>query len=260
MALQRDRSPASFARIGPWRLLGSIRSIRRSAQDRRLIAHRWRRPMPGSWNRGPRQADAPAVRRGLMKRRSIALFTALVLTMTAASTALAWPPGHVTVATDGCSFSVHIDLDDATPVVGWSVNASTESTWDSGTTILSGSGATDADGVLDLGPFTADPGEYNVVVGDESPVDGSSIVEHFALSCEAATPTPTPVVTPTPTPVPTPTPTGSELGVGGTPPPTGEEEGLTGTPPAGGAVGVALFLVGPHTLARVPVRHRSRRR
>jgi hypothetical protein len=228
-----------------------------------------------------------------MKRRSIALFTALVLTMTAASTALAWPPGHVTVATDGCSFSVHIDLDDATPVVGWSVNASTESTWDSGTTILSGSGATDADGVLDLGPFTADPGEYNVVVDDESPVDGSSIVEHFALSCEAATPTPTPVVTPTPTPVPTPTPTGSELGVGGTPPPTGEEEGLTGTPPAGGvggvsvtppptdtdapaptastdgptaailailAVGVALFLVGPHTLARVPVRHRSRRR
>ena len=120
-----------------------------------------------------------------MRRRSIALLGAILFSLAASSTALAWPPGTVSVSTDGCSFTIHIDLESQTDVVGWSVNASTETTWDSGTTVLHGSGSTDANGVLDLGPFTADAGEYNVVVDDESPVDASSIVEHFVLSCEA---------------------------------------------------------------------------
>ena len=130
-----------------------------------------------------------------MRRRSIALLGAILFSLAASSSALAWPPGTVSVATDGCSFTIHIDLDSQADVLGWSVNASAETTWDSGTTVLHGSGSTDANGVLDLGPFTADAGEYNVVADDESPVDAGS-----------------------------PPPTGEELGLTGagplTPPPT----------------------------------------
>jgi hypothetical protein len=184
-----------------------------------------------------------------MRRRSIAILGAILFSLAASSTALAWPPGTVSVATDGCSFTIHIDLESQTDVVGWSVNASTDATWDSGTTVLRGSGSTDSDGVLDLGPFSADAGEYNVVVDDESRVDASSIVEHFLLSCEAPVAS-GPVASAPPA-------TGSELPAAGSPPPTGEELGLTGagaltppptdvnvTAPAGSPIGFWAALIG----------------
>jgi hypothetical protein len=184
-----------------------------------------------------------------MRRRSIALLGAILFSFAASSSALAWPPGTVSVATDGCSFTIHIDLDSPTPVVGWSVNASTEATWDSGSTVLHGSGSTDSDGVLDVGPLSVDAGEYNVVVDDETPVDASSIVEHFVLSCEAPVAS-VPVASAPPA-------TGSELPAAGSPPPTGEELGLTGsgtrtppptdvnvTSPAGSPIGFWPALIG----------------
>ena len=198
-----------------------------------------------------------------MRRRSIALLGAILFSLGASSSALAWPPGTVSVATNGCSFTIHIDLDSQTDVVGWSVNASTETTWDSGTTVLHGSGSTDANGVLDLGPFTADAGEYNVVVDDESPVDASSMVEHFVLSCEAPVAS-VPVASAPPA-------TGSELPAAGSPPPTGEELGLTGagpltppptdvpvTAPAGSPIGFwpALLGIGALTVSTLVLSRR----
>jgi hypothetical protein len=178
-----------------------------------------------------------------MRRRSIALLGALLLaaSLAVSPTVLAvWPPGTVTVETNGCTFRVHIDLESATPVVGWEVKASTETSWDSGTTILHGSGSSDANGVLDVGPFTADAGEYNVIVDDETPVDASSIVKHFTLACEAASapPSEAPSAPPSEAPSASTAPSGSELPAEGSPSPTGGEEGLTGTPPRGGGAGL----------------------
>lgn len=175
-----------------------------------------------------------------MRRRFLALLGGLILALSAAasSTVLAvWPPGTVTVETDGCTFRVHIDLESETPIVGWEVNASTETSWDSGTTILHGSGPSDATGALELGPFTADAGEYNVVVDDETPVDASSIVKHFTLSCEAASAAPSeaPSAPPSEAPSASAAPSGSELPAEGSLAPTGGEQGLTATPAGGGA-------------------------
>jgi hypothetical protein len=174
-----------------------------------------------------------------MRRPRLALLAGTLLALLAAPSAFAiTPPGTVTVETNGCTFQVHIDLDQAADVVGWTVNASTKVDWDAGTTILHGSGSTDANGRLDLGPFTADPGEYNVVVDDETPVDSSSIIEHFTLTCESGSEAPIASggsSAPSPSIASSaPTPSGSELGAGGTPPPTGEEEGLSGTGGVGG--------------------------
>jgi hypothetical protein len=155
-----------------------------------------------------------------------------LLALVAAPSALAiTPPGTVTVVTDGCSFRIHIDLDQAADVVGWTVNASTKVDWDAGKTILHGSGSTDADGRLDLGPFSADAGEYNVVVDDETPVDSSSIVEHFTLTCASGSEAPVGGGGSS-----APSPSGGELGAGSTPRPTGKEEGLSG---AGGVGGIS---------------------
>ena len=162
-----------------------------------------------------------------MRRSRLPLLAGSLLALVAAPAALAiTPPGTVTVDTDGCSFTIHIDLDQAAAVVGWTVNASTEVDWNDGTTVFSGSGPTNADGKLDVGPMTADAGEYNVVVDDETPVDSSSIIEHFALTCEGGAGAPAASASAAPG--------GSDLGVGGTPPPTGEEEGLGGTGAVGG--------------------------
>jgi hypothetical protein len=169
-----------------------------------------------------------------MTRLRRALLAGTLLALIAAPSVLAvTPAGTVTVETDGCSFRIHIALDVATDVVGWTVNASTEVDWDAGTTILHGSGPTDAGGRLDLGPFTADPGEYNVVVDDETPVDRSSIVEHFSLACESGSEAPVDSGGSG-----APTPSASELGAGATPPPSGEEEGISGSGGGGGGTAV----------------------
>ena len=170
-----------------------------------------------------------------MRRPRLALLAGSLLALLAAPTALAiTPPGTVTVDTDGCSFTIHIDLDQAAAVVGWTVNASTEVDWNDGTTIFSGSGTTDADGKLDVGPKTAEAGEYNVVVDDETPVDSSSIVEHFTLTCGGGSEAPVeasgaPVeASAAPGGAASSAPSGAELGGGRTPPPTGQEEGIGG--------------------------------
>jgi len=113
----------------------------------------------------------------LLHRGLVAVFGAAAIAVFAAGSTLAiTPPGTVTVETNGCSFVIHIDLDQHADVVGWSVNASTDpGDWNDGTTVLDGATTTDADGNVDVGPLTADAGEYNVVVDDETPVDSSSI-------------------------------------------------------------------------------------
>ena len=171
----------------------------------------------------------------MTRLRRAVLAGALLALIAASSVSAVTPAGTVTVETDGCSFRIHIALDLATDVVGWTVNASTDVDWDAGTSILHGSGSTDGGGRLDLGPFTADPGEYNVVVDDETPVDRSSIVEHFSLACESGSAAPVGSGGSA-----APSPSGSELGAGGTPPPSGQEEGISGSGGGGGGGGIAV--------------------
>jgi hypothetical protein len=150
-----------------------------------------------------------------MMSRLLVLPAAAAAVLLAAGTAAAvWPPGTVAVATDGCQYTIHIDLDvDPNPaIVGWEVRAFTSAPFD-GALVASGSGAPDAEGRLTVGPLTADPGHYHAIVDDEVPVDASSNIVDFALACEA------------------PTASGSELPISGSPSPTGGEEGIGGTPP-----------------------------
>jgi hypothetical protein len=145
------------------------------------------------------------------------------------------PEGSVTVETNGCDFTIHIDLDVASPVIAWEVKKYA-SDWKDGKTVLEDSVSGDADGKVDAGPYTLPAGHYNVAVDDE-PVDSSAIVEDFTLTCEKASSSPSeqPVETESAspsgeelpvaaTPKPKPKPTGQELGAVGvgniTPPPT----------------------------------------
>ena len=167
-------------------------------------------------------------------RRFLALPISLLLAIWATGTVAAvWPPGTVTVDTDGCSFTVHIDLDEQPAIIGWEIREFNAS-WMDGSVILSGSGKPDAEGRLTVGPLEAAEGHYNAIVDDETPVDSSAQVVDFTLSCPASPAPPTPAP-PTPAP-PTPTPAGEEHPAQGTPPPTGEELAAVGvganvTPP-----------------------------
>ena len=175
-----------------------------------------------------------------MHRRLLALPGAAALVLLTAGSVLAvWPPGKVAVETDGCSYTIQIDLDIEPDIIGWDVRVFAED-WMTGEVINSGTGVPDDKGRLTAGPFTAPPGHYNLAVDDEVPDKSSNVVD-FTLSCAAATPTPTPTPTATPTatptggelpatPAPTPTPNGGEQPVQGTPPPTGEVLGLTPPP------------------------------
>jgi hypothetical protein len=178
------------------------------------------------------------VRKGAnnMKARALALIGALLAIALSASAALAVaPPGKVTVETAGCTFTVLIDLEQHYDVVGWKVKEFNAANWNDGLTLFKGSGPTDQNGDMTVGPFTAPAGHYNVAVDDEYPPDGSSIVVDFTLSCAAATPTPTGSELPTEQPsgsaLPTEQPSGSAL-------PTGGELPIQGTPPAGGVAGL----------------------
>jgi hypothetical protein len=142
-----------------------------------------------------------------------------LLTTTAFAVA---PPGKVTIDANGCTFRVLIDLEQAYDLVGWKVKEFNAENWNLGLTLFKGSGPTDANGDMVVGPFTAPEGHYNVAVDDEYPPDGSSIVVDFTLSCPAA-------VAPAPTPTPTPPPGGNELPAQATPPPGGAELGASGT-------------------------------
>jgi hypothetical protein len=155
------------------------------------------------------------VTRGFKPRRVVrafALLGATVLSLSVTTSALAiWPPGNVTVNADGCSFTVHIDLDTSSDLIGWKINEFNEThwnDWDNAKTVFAGEGPTDGNGVVDLGPFTAPSGHYNVIVDDENPPDASSNVVDFTLSCPQSPPAPTggeqgahgtPGITPPPT-------------------------------------------------------------
>jgi hypothetical protein len=154
----------------------------------------------------------------------MALLGALLLTgLVALPVLAAAPPGKVTIESDGCTFTVHIDLDQAYDLVGWKVKEYNAANWNEGLTLFKGSGPTDANGDMTVGPFTAPEGHYNVAVDDEYPPDGSSIVVDFFLSCPAGSEAP----------IGSEAPTGSELPAEGSAPPSGEELGITGTPRPG---------------------------
>jgi len=164
----------------------------------------------------------------LLHRGVLAVLGAAAIGVFAASSSLAVaPPGTVTVDTDGCNFTVHIDLDQSWPVVTWKVKVFDGDNWKDGETLIKDSAENDADGKIDAGPYTLPEGHYNVAVDNETTIDGSAIVVDFTLSCQAVAPA-----------TPTPTPTGEELPATGTPTPkphsTGQEEAATGN---GGAVG-----------------------
>lgn len=148
----------------------------------------------------------------------IALFAFVMLGATAVTATT--PPGTIAVATDGCSFTVHVQLTQSYPVVGWKIKVFDPENWNDGLTVFKGQ-SSDASS-LDLGPFTLPEGVYNVIVDNEYPPDGSSIVHAFSLSCPAATPTPRPTPRPTSPPAtghpnPTPPPTSTVVDAAATP-------------------------------------------
>ena len=156
-----------------------------------------------------------------MKPRVMSLLGALLLTgLVALPVLAAAPPGKVTIQSDGCTFTVHIDLDHAYDLIGWKVKEYNAANWNEGLTLFKGSGPTDGNGDVTVGPFTAPEGHYNVAVDDEYPPDGSSIVVDFFLSCPAGSEAP----------IGSEAPTGSELPTEGSAPPSGGELGITGTP------------------------------
>ena len=86
-----------------------------------------------------------------MKPRVLALLGALFLTALVALPVLAVaPPGKVTIESNGCTFTVHIDLDKAYDLVGWKVKEYNAVNWNEGKTLYKGSGPTDADGDMTL--------------------------------------------------------------------------------------------------------------
>ena len=102
-----------------------------------------------------------------MKPRVMALLGALLLTgLVALPVLAAAPPGKVTIQSDGCTFTVHIDLDHAYDLIGWKVKEYNAANWNEGLTLFKGSGPTDGSGDMTVGPFTAPEGHYNVAVDD----------------------------------------------------------------------------------------------
>lgn len=159
-----------------------------------------------------------------------------------------------------CTFAVLVDLDvqEALPLVGWKIKTWVDGNWNEAPTHFKGSGPTDATGayrIPETGFLTLPAGRYNVILDDEYPPDGSSIVQSFHVVCPEPTATPTtePTATPTATPTgeveptatatveptatatttPTATPTGEVEPTATTAPtetPTGEVDPATGTP------------------------------
>jgi hypothetical protein len=197
-----------------------------------------------------------------MKRRLLAVPLGLLLALWTVGSALATTPeGTVTVDTDGCDFTVNISLPDKPAVVGWVVKEFRNGNWFKGDTLLSGSGAPDADGNLTVGPNTLPEGHYTVGVDDETPVDNSAIVTEFTLSCPASSESPSGSVTPSDSEQPangSPSPTGDTLPAQGTPgnvtpPPTDSGPMAAGSDDAGARLalmGLAGLIVGSLFAAR----------
>jgi hypothetical protein len=180
-----------------------------------------------------------------MSRRLIALVGAAALVAALAGQVSAKvPPGHVTVDTDGCSFTVHIAFDQPWPVITWKVKVYDATNWKDGKTLIKDSATNDADGKIDAGPYTLPAGHYNVAVDNEESVDGSSYVVEFTLACGGSESPGNGSESPSGSELPaegSQPPTGSELPAEGSQPPsqpggdttgpTGEVEGISATPP-----------------------------
>lgn len=140
-----------------------------------------------------------------------------------------------------CTFAVLVDLDvqEALPLVGWKIKTWVDGNWNEAPTHFKGSGPTDATGsyrIPETGFLTLPAGRYNVILDDEYPPDGSSIVQSFHVVCPEPTATPTGEVEPTATATtePTATPTGEVEPTATTQPtatPTGEVEPTATTGP-----------------------------
>jgi hypothetical protein len=180
-----------------------------------------------------------------MSRRLIAVVGAAALVAALAGQVFAKvPPGHVSVDTDGCSFTVHIAFDQPWPVITWKVKVYDATNWKDGKTLIKDSATNDADGKIDAGPYTLPAGHYNVAVDNEESVDGSSYVVEFTLACGGSESPGNGSEAPSGSELPaegSQPPTGSELPAEGSQPPsqpggdttgpTGEVEGISATPP-----------------------------
>jgi hypothetical protein len=170
-----------------------------------------------------------------MSRRLIALVGAAALVAALAGQVSAKvPPGHVTVDTDGCSFTVHIAFDQPWPVITWKVKVYDATNWKDGKTLIKDSATNDADGKIDAGPYTLPAGHYNVAVDNEESVDGSSYVVEFTLACGGSESPGNGSESPSGSELPaegSQPPTGSELPAEGSQPPTGSELPAEGSQP-----------------------------
>ena len=202
-----------------------------------------------------------------MNKRLLAVPAALVAALLAVGTASAWPAGSVSVETNACAYTIHVDLDRPGALIGWEVRVFADVPLN-GALVASGSGTISAQGHFQAGPFQAQPGTYNAIIDDTVPVDAAAEIIPFTLTCTSetstttstttstasetssetstttttdtstvtstATSTETSTPTSTSTSTSTTTPTGAELGETGTPPstPTGQELGVVGTPAA----------------------------
>src|SRR3954462_11531965 len=95
----------------------------------------------------PRTVDLIQTGDDSMRFRGFPLLGALLLSGLLTTTAFAAaPPGKVTIESNGCSFRVLIDLEQAYDLVGWKVKEYNADNWNEGLTLFKGSGPTDPNG------------------------------------------------------------------------------------------------------------------
>ena len=204
-----------------------------------------------------------------MRVRHLALPMAVAASLLAAGTALAWPANSVMVETNGCQYTIQVNQDRPNFLIGWEVRVFA-ATPASGALVASGTGTTDAQGHLSIGPLTGESGHYNALVDYNVPVGQFPAVVDFTLSCGTETSTTTSTSTETSSDTSTttstttetstvtstesstvtsttttesPTETSTSTTSTSTTTPTGAELGETGTPPAS-STGQELGVVG----------------
>lgn len=145
-----------------------------------------------------------------MRSKLLAIPAALAIVLFAAGSALAWPSGTLSVAANGCDYTIHLDGDKANTAFAWEVRIYASTALD-GAVVLSGTGMTDAGGNFSSGGVTGTSGHYNALVDYNAPIGSNALVAEFSLTCESPTvsPTASPTATPTGSPTATPTETAS---------------------------------------------------
>src|SRR4029079_147838 len=105
-----------------------------------------------------------------MSKRLLAVPAARIAALLAVGTASAWPAGSVSVETNACAYTIHVDLDRPGAVMGWEVRVFNDVPLN-GALVASGSGTISAQGHFQAGPFQAPAGKYNAIIDDTVPVD-----------------------------------------------------------------------------------------